>query len=228
MPVYAEIAGMFDHAILSPTQTLADLERECGIADKYRVASVCVKPYAVAPAASFLRDSVVDVGTVIGFPHGGNDTAVKVAEATLALEAGAAEVDMVVNIGQVLGGNWTAVEADIRQVNQVAQQANACLKVIFENCYLDQSDKVRLCEICTDVGVDFVKTSTGFGTGGATLDDCRLMRAHTPPEMGVKASGGIRNLDAVLAYHKIGVSRIGASATATILDEFVRRFGAAD
>jgi deoxyribose-phosphate aldolase len=160
---------------------------------------------------------------VIGFPHGGHTTAIKLAEAEQALRDGGAELDMVVNIGKVLSEDWLFVRQDIQTVVQATHQAGALVKVIFENCYLQEHHKIRLCEICAEAGADFVKTSTGYASGGATMEDLRLMRRHSPPHVQIKAAGGVRTLDALLEVRSIGVSRAGATRTAQILDECKRR-----
>ncbi len=223
---YEEIAGMIDHSLLNPTMTDAELEEGCWIAREYRVASVCIKPYALRRCAEILQGSGVLPSTTIGFPHGGHTIAMKVAEAEQALSDGGVELDMVVNIGKVLSGDWSYVREDIRAVVAVTHARGGIVKVIFENCYLQDEHKIRLCEICAEVGADFVKTSTGYGTGGATLDDLKLMRKHSPPQVQVKAAGGIRTLDALLEVRALGVTRCGASKTVEILEECKRRLSA--
>lgn len=226
MPLtYESIARRIDHSLLGPTLTPAELEDECRLAARYRVASVCIKPYAVALASDLLRDSGVAVGTTVGFPHGGHGTAVKVFEAERAMAEGATELDMVVNIGAVLGGDWDYVRQDIAAVNRAAHAGDAILKVIFENCYLNDEQKSRLCVLCGELAVDYVKTSTGYGTGGATHADLILMRKNSPPHVKLKAAGGIRDLDALLAVVELGCDRIGASKTAEILDALSERIG---
>jgi deoxyribose-phosphate aldolase len=226
MPLtYESIAKKIDHSLLGPTLTQAELEEGCRLAARYGVASVCIKPHAVTLARDLLHDSGVAVGTTVGFPHGGHDTAVKVFEAGRALEDGATELDMVVNIGAVLGGDWAFVREDIAAVTRAAHTGDAIVKVIFENCYLNDGQKTRLCEISGELGVDYVKTSTGYGTGGATHADLILMRKHSPPHVKLKAAGGIRDLDATLAVVELGCDRIGASKTSEILDEWSNRLG---
>lgn len=215
----AEIAQMIDHSLLLPTMTEKDLEQGCKLAREYQVASVCIKPYAVRQAAEWLKGSRVEVGTVVGFPHGSHASAVKVAEAELAMAEGARELDMVVNIGRVLSKDWGFVAADIQAVVDMAHARGCLVKVIFENCYLAQEHKEELCRICAEAGADYVKTSTGFGTGGATEEDLRLMRRCSPPQVKIKAAGGVRTLDQLLAVRALGVHRVGASATQTILEE---------
>jgi deoxyribose-phosphate aldolase len=223
---YLDIAKMIDHSLLNPALTDEELEGGCRLARKYDTASVCVKPYFLQRCAELLAGSSVAPSTVIGFPHGGNKTAVKVAEAEGALLDGGTELDMVVNIGKVLSEDWDYVCDDIRAVAEVTHAGAAIVKVIFENCYLQDSHKVRLCEICAEVGADFVKTSTGYGSGGATMADLKLMRKHSPPHIRVKAAGGIRTLDALLEVRAIGVSRSGATRTAEMLDACKQRIEA--
>lgn len=222
---YEQIARMIDHSLLKPTLTVADFEAGCQLAVACQVGSVCIQPWYLRRCADILRGSGVRASTVIGFPHGGHTTAVKQAEAEQALRDGGEELDMVCNISQVLSGQWDAVRADIQAVIQVAHAAGQKVKVIFENCYLQQEHKIRLCEICSELRADWVKTSTGYGTGGATLDDLRLMRKHAAPHVQVKAAGGVRDLDTLLQCRQLGVSRIGASATQEMLDECRRRLG---
>ncbi len=222
---YADIAKMIDHSLLNPALTRAELDAGIALALRYDVASVCILPYALRRCADALRGSGVRASTTIGFPHGGHTTAVKVAEARQALADGGEELDMVVNISAVLSGEWEYVRRDIGAVVEVTHDAGQKVKVIFENCYLNDAQKIRLCEICTELGADWVKTSTGYGPGGATVEDLKLMRAHTPPPVQVKAAGGIRDLDALLEVKKIGASRSGATRTASMLDECRRRLG---
>ncbi len=222
---YPEIAKMIDHSLLVPTLTDRELEEGCRLALRYDVASVCIKPYYVRRCAEILSGSTVVAGTVIGFPHGSAATAVKLAEAQAALADGASELDMVVNIGKVLSGDWDYVSEEIEAVIAAAHRLGARVKVIFENCYLAEEHKVRLCEICGRLRADWVKTSTGFGTGGSTLEDLRLMRRHCPPHVQVKAAGGIRSLDALLEARTAGATRVGATRTADILEECKRRLG---
>jgi deoxyribose-phosphate aldolase len=222
---YDAIARRIDHSLLGPTLTGADLESGCRLARDYGVASVCIKPYAVPLAARALAGTIVAVGTTVGFPHGGHATAVKAFESKRAIDDGATELDMVVNIGQVLGEEWGAVRDDIAAVTDAAHSGGALVKVIFENCYLSPAQIVRLCRICGEVGADYVKTSTGYGTSGATHDDLILMRQTSPPHVKLKAAGGIRTLDGAIAVAELGCDRIGASRTAEILDELRQRLG---
>ncbi|MFO0809652.1 MAG: deoxyribose-phosphate aldolase [Gemmataceae bacterium] len=216
---FQDIAKMFDHSLLQPVLTDAELEAGCKVAREYGVASVCIKPYAVRRAAELLAGSGVLVCTTIGFPHGGHLPSVKAFEAERAMDDGATELDMVVNIGKVLSKDWDYVADDIRAVVQPAHKRNALVKVIFENCFLQDEHKEKLCKICGEVGADFVKTSTGYGDAGATDHDLTLMRKFSPPGVQVKAAGGVRNYDRVIAVRALGVTRIGATATKAILDE---------
>jgi deoxyribose-phosphate aldolase len=224
---YEDIAKMIDHSLLNPSMTVADLDAGIQVALDYNVASVCIMPYRLQRCAELLRGSTVNASTTIGFPHGGHTTAAKVAEAKQALADGGQELDMVVNIGQVLSGDWDYVRADLKAVIDVTHAAGQKVKVIFENCYLQDEHKVRLCELCGELGADWVKTSTGYGTGGATLEDLKLMRRHSPAHVQVKAAGGIRTLDALLEVRALGVTRVGASRTVEMLDECKRRLGTA-
>jgi deoxyribose-phosphate aldolase len=216
---FQEIARMIDHSLLQQQLTDTELTQGCRLAREFGVASVCIKPYAVEHACEILAGSTVAVGTTIGFPHGGHVTSVKVAEAIQALEDGATELDMVVNIGKVLSQDWAYVEDDIQAVVEIAHAEKALVKVIFENCFLQNEYKEKLCEICGELRADFVKTSTGYGSAGASDDDLKLMRRCSPPHVQVKAAGGVRNFERLLAVRAIGVTRVGATATKTILDE---------
>jgi deoxyribose-phosphate aldolase len=221
------LAKYIDHSILQPTATDEDMEEGCRIALKYGTATVCIKPYAVARAAKLLKGSKVGVCTVIGFPHGGHTTDMKVIETIEACRNGATEIDMVVNIGKVMQGEWEYVQHEIEQIMNASLEHNAILKVIFENDYLQDAQKIKLCEICSEVGVAFVKTSTGYGfvkqpngmslAKGATIPDLELMRKHTAPHIQIKAAGGIRNLEDMLKAIEAGATRIGATATESIL-----------
>jgi deoxyribose-phosphate aldolase len=218
-PDYTSLAKMIDHSLLQPTLTDAELEAGSRLAREYNVASICIKPYAVKRAAEWLAGSSVAVGTTIGFPHGGHTTAVKVFESERALADGARELDMVVNIGKVLSKHWRSVADDIRAVVEAAHARSALVKVIFENCFLADEHKEQLCRICGEVKADFVKTSTGYGDGGATDADLQLMRRCSPPTVQVKAAGGVRTFERLLAVRALGVTRVGATATRAILDE---------
>jgi deoxyribose-phosphate aldolase len=219
---YEQLAKTIDHSLLRPELTEADVIAGCQLAHHYHVASVCVKPCHVRLACEQLADSDVKVGTVVGFPHGAHTTFVKVAEARDALANGAEELDMVLNIGELRSGNYDFVRQDIQAVVKAAG-GRALVKVIFENAYLNDEQKKIACQLTEQAGADFVKTSTGFAPGGATLEDVRLMRQSVSPHIQVKAAGGVRSLDAALAMIDAGVTRMGATATAAILDEFARR-----
>ncbi len=222
---YDAIAKRIDHSLLGPTLTPAELAEGCRLARRYSVASVCIKPFAVSLAAQLLKGSGVAVGTTIGFPHGGHSPAVKIFEAKQTILDGASELDMVINIGQAIAGEWEAVGSEIAAVTNVAHENGAIVKVIFENCYLSDVQKVKLCQICAECKADYIKTSTGYGTGGATHEDLRLMRRMAPAPVKLKAAGGIRTLDTAIEVAKLGCDRIGASRTAEILDELKLRLG---
>jgi deoxyribose-phosphate aldolase len=218
MVSYQEIAGMIDHSLLKPYLTDKDIEEGCRIAHEYRVASVCVRPGDVRLAAEILKHSPVRVTTVVGFPHGTTTTAAKVFEAKEAIENGAVELDVVLNVGKLKSKDYDYVKADLEAVTSAAHQKNVIVKVIFENCYLDEVEKIAACKISSDVGVDYVKTSTGFGTGGAEDKDLKLMREYSKPSIKLKAAGGIRTLERALEVRKLGCARIGATATVGILE----------
>ena len=220
---YDDLAKMIDHAILVPTTPPADLEAGVRMAAAYGVASTCVVPYFVKRSAELLEGSDTLASTVIGFPHGTTSTAAKVAESRQALADGAVELDIVVNLSGVVGGDWPLVSRDIGEVVKAGHDGGARVKVIFETCYLNDEQKRRLCEICVERGADWVKTSTGFGSGGATDHDLRLMRDAVAGHCQVKASGGIRTYERLLEVRDIGCTRAGASATAAILDEARRQ-----
>jgi deoxyribose-phosphate aldolase len=230
-----ELAKMIDHSLLHPTMTDEDIRQGCMLAKKYNAASVCVKPYAVMQALELLKGSDVMVCAVIGFPHGNSSIPVKVFETDEACKDGAVEIDMVVNIGKVLGEDWEYAEKEIASVVAVTKKHKAALKVIFENDFLPSDHfKIKLCEICSRQQVEFVKTSTGYGFvkgsdgkysyEGATDHDLMLMRKYTAPKVQIKAAGGIRTLDDLLRVKALGVTRIGATATATIIEEAKKRF----
>ena len=223
-----DIAKAIDHSLLRPELDDAFVEAGCRLAAKYDVASVCCRPADVRRAAAILAGTDVAVGTTIGFPHGNHATAVKVAEARQALADGATELDMVLQIGALKSSRDADVEADIRAVVEVGHAAGAIVKVIFENAYLTDDEKIRACHLTEAAGADFVKTSTGFAPSGATIDELKLMRANTSPHIGVKAAGGVRTLDALLEVMNVGAKRIGATATeAIILDFRARKAGLA-
>jgi len=229
MTTVADLARMIDHSLLHPTMTKKDLTDGCLVAKRYQVASVCIKPCGVPLAIELLAGSGIAVGTVIGFPHGGSTTGIKVAETIEACALGATEIDMVVNIGQVLGGEWDLVRREIEAVQTVSVSRGALVKVIFENDFLGLEAISRLTELCNGVGVAFVKTSTGYGFvkqadgqynyKGATVEHLKLMRRVALPTVQVKAAGGVRTLKDLLTVRALGVARVGATATAAILDE---------
>ena len=222
---YPSIAKMIDHALLQPFLNTAELEAGFRLALSYDVATVCILPYYVKRANEVLRGSTVKASTTIGFPHGAHATSIKLAEARQALEDGATELDMVINISKAKSGDWNYVAAEITSLTTETHAAGAKIKVIFENAYHDDKSKTELCRICGEAGADWVKTSTGYAPTGATLDDLRLMRKHSPAHVQVKAAGGIRDLNMILAAREIGVTRVGASRTAEILEDCRKRLG---
>ncbi|KKL90287.1 hypothetical protein LCGC14_1906190 [marine sediment metagenome] len=222
---YEDIAKMIDHSLLNPILSVEQLEAGCALGLAYNVGSVCIMPYYLQRCAEILAGSTVSASTTIGFPHGGNTTEIKAAEAARALADGGQELDMVTNISKVLSGDWDYVRRDIAAVIDLAHAAGQKVKVIFENCYLNDDQKIRLCKICGELSADWVKTSTGYGTGGATMEDLKLMREHSPDRVQVKAAGGVRDMDKLLAVRALGVTRVGASRTKEMLDECRRRLG---
>jgi deoxyribose-phosphate aldolase len=222
---YTDVAKTIDHSLLNPTLTVADLEEGCRIARLYDAASACIMPYYLKRCAELLAGSSVKASTTIGFPHGGHTTSIKVKEAERALKDGGEELDMVVNISKVLSGDWTYVRDDIGAVIGVTHAAGQKVKVIFENAYLNDAQKIRLCEICGELGADWVKTSTGYAPSGATDDDLKLMRAHSPASVQVKAAGGVRTLDRLLEVRALGVTRCGATRTVEMLEDARARLG---
>ncbi len=230
-----ELAKMIDHSILHPTMTDEDLRRECEVAKKYDVASVCVKPFAVKQAVEHLKGTDVLVGCVIGFPAGNSAIEVKVYETEVACNDGAVEIDMVINIGKALSGDWNYIEKEIGAVTRACHKNGAIVKVIFETDYVTKKEDIaKLCAICTKVGADYVKTSSGFGFvkkengdynyAGATIENLKLMKASSGPKVKVKAAGGVRTLDGLIAVKEVGCSRCGATATIAILEEAKKRF----
>lgn len=217
-----QLAKMIDHSLLKPEMTEEEVIAGCELAKHYHVASVCVKPCDVALAARILKDSDVRVGTVIGFPHGSTVTKIKMAEARQAMLDGAVELDMVLNIGALRSGKNDFVYTDIKAVVDIAR-GKALVKVILENAYLTDEQKVTACRLCEKAGAAFVKTSTGYAPTGATLEDVRLMRSSVSDKVQVKSAGGVRSLDALLGMIEAGVTRSGATATADMLDEFAQR-----
>ncbi len=231
-----DLAKMIDHSILHPTMTDDDLKRECEVAKKYHVASVCVKPYAVKQAADILKGTDVLIGCVIGFPAGNSSTEVKVFETETACKDGAVEIDMVINIGKALQGDWEYITREIKAVSDACHKHHAIVKVIFETDYVTkEADIVKLCQICTEVGADYVKTSSGFGFvkqgngdynyQGATIPVLTLMKKSVGPKVKVKAAGGVRTLDQLLAVREAGCTRSGATATISMLEDAKKRFG---
>lgn len=230
------LAKMIDHSILHPTMTDEDLKRECAVAAKYDVASVCVKPYAVKQAIEFLQGTDVLVGCVISFPSGNSAIEVKVFEAENACNDGAVEIDMVINIGKALQGDWGYIEKEIGEVTKACHKHGAIVKVIFETDYVTKKEAIiKLCEICTKVNADYVKTSSGFGFvkgddgkyayEGATIENLKLMRASSGPKVKVKAAGGVRSLDGLIAVQEAGCARCGATATIQMMEDALARFG---
>ena len=222
---YEAIAKMIDHSLLNPSLTTGELVEGISLASRYDVASVCIMPYYLARCAELLRGTTVRAGTTIGFPHGGHATAIKIAEARKALKDGGQELDVVINISKARSEDWQYVRDELAQLAECIHAGGAKIKVIFENAYLDNAAKIHLCEICAEIGADWVKTSTGFAPSGATLPDLKLMREHSPERVQVKAAGGIRDLDALLAVRAIGVSRVGATRTKSMLEECRKRLG---
>ncbi|MCF7952780.1 MAG: deoxyribose-phosphate aldolase [Spirochaetales bacterium] len=218
-----EIAKMIDHSLLKPQLTREEVREGCCLAAEYGTAAVCCRPSDIKLCREVLKGSGVKTAAVIGFPHGSNTTESKVYEVGDAISLGAEELDMVLNIGRLISGDTEYVKKDIQAVTASAHPHGVPVKVIFENCYLRDEDKISACEICSIAGADFVKTSTGFGPGGSTLEDLRLMRSHCPSSVKIKAAGGIRTLDALLAAKEAGAVRIGATATAAMLDEAEER-----
>jgi deoxyribose-phosphate aldolase len=217
----AQVAKLIDHSLLRPELTHDDVREGCALAARRQVASVCVRPGDVALSVDLLRETGVAVGTVVGFPHGGTTTRIKAAEAALAVGQGAVEIDMVINIGWLRSGDLAEVEADIRAVVDAA--GGATVKVILENAYLTSEQIIAGCQAVERAGAQFVKTSTGFAPGGATMEDLALMRSAISPAIQVKAAGGVRALDTLLAMADLGVTRFGATATAAILDDLAHR-----
>lgn len=228
-PTLKDLAKMIDHSLLHPAMTDDAIRHGCQTAIDYDVATACIKPYSITIAKDILQDSGVGICAVIAFPHGNSSTAIKVKEAEETVLAGAKEIDMVVNIGKVLSEDWTYVSKEIQAINKVVTANQGFLKVIFENDFLEDKHIIRLCQICSDHEVAFVKTATGYGFvkqpngmyayQGATDHHLKLMLEHSGPKIQVKAAGGVRTLDDLLRVRALGVTRIGASATPTIMEE---------
>lgn len=219
-----DIAKMIDHSLLKPNMTIEEIQAGCNLAKKYNVASVCVKPTEVPIANEILSGSDVLVTTVVGFPHGSNDTRVKLLEASIAIEMGCTELDMVLNIGRLKSGDYDYVLNDISLLVDLAHKKDVVVKVIFENAYLTAEEKIKACELCEKAGADFIKTSSGYAPTGATIDDLILMKEHVSDKIQVKAAGGVRTLDHALSVRAIGATRFGATATEVILNDAAHRF----
>ncbi len=222
---YREIAKMIDHSLLNPALTTKELDDGILLASRYNVASVCILPYYLQRASQKLVGTSVVASTTIGFPHGGHTTETKIAEAKQALADGGKELDVVINISKARSGDWAYVKNELSTLTSLIHGAGAKIKVIFENAYFDNPSKQRLCVICAEVGADWVKTSTGYASSGATIEDLQLMRKHSPPRVQVKAAGGIRDLDTLLAVRAIGVTRVGATRTSDMLEDCRKRLG---
>jgi deoxyribose-phosphate aldolase len=222
MVTYEEIAGMIDHSLLKPFLTDKDIMEGCKTADQYQVASVCVRPSDVKLAAEILGKSSVLITTVIGFPHGTTTSHAKLEEAKEAITNGAAELDVVINIGKMKSGEYDYVENDLKPIVKFAHANDVKIKVIFENCYLTDNEIKKACEICNELDVDWVKTSTGYGTGGAEEKHIRIMREYTKPTIQVKAAGGVRTLEQTIAMRNLGCTRVGATATVEILKTLLK------
>ena len=222
---YPELSKLIDHSLLSPTLTEVQLESGMRLAVAYDVASVCIMPYYHKRCVELLAGSTVMPSSTVGFPHGGHTTKTKVVEAEQLIEEGCQELDMVVNISRVLSGDWKYVAQDIAAIVKLTKAAKRKVKVIFENCYLNTDQKIHLCKICCDLDVEWVKTSTGYGTSGATTEDLQLMLDNVTAPVQVKAAGGIRDCDALIKVKQMGVTRVGSSKTAEMMDEARKRLG---
>jgi len=222
---YHDLSKMIDHSLLNPALTAQDFEDGCALALRYDTATVCIVPYYLKRCAHLLAGGTVYASTTIGFPHGGHTTGVKLDEAKRALDDGGQELDAVINISKAKSSDWTYVQDELAALTELIHAAGQKIKVIFENAYLNDAEKIRLCEICGEIGVDWVKTSTGYAPSGATIPDLELMRKNSPSSVQVKAAGGIRDLDAMLAVRAIGVSRVGATRTKAMLEEGRKRLG---
>lgn len=216
---YSDLSKMIDHSLLNPTLTVEQLEAGIQLAIAYDVASICIMPHYHKRCVELLKGTTVAPSSTVGFPHGANHTRTKLIEAEQLIDEGCLELDMVVNISAVLSGNWSLVQTEIDQITKLSHAAGRRVKVIFENCYLKDEHKIQLCRICCDVGADWVKTSTGYGTGGATFEDLQLMLDHVQKPVQVKAAGGIRDCENLIRAWKMGVTRVGASRTAEMLGE---------
>jgi deoxyribose-phosphate aldolase len=222
---YTDLSKMIDHSLLNPTLTEQQLEAGIQLALAYNVASICIMPFYHARCVEAVAGSTVLPSSTVGFPHGGHTTKTKLIEAEQLIADGCQELDMVCNISRVLSGDWDYVTKDIKAIVDLVKAAKRKSKVIFENCYLNDEQKIRLCKICCDLGADWVKTSTGYGTGGATMEDLQLMLDNVQSPVQVKAAGGVRDCDALIKVKQMGVTRVGASRTAEMLDEARKRLG---
>jgi deoxyribose-phosphate aldolase len=222
---YADLSKMIDHSLLNPTLTVEQLEAGIQLAIAYDVGSVCIMPYYHKRCVELLAGTTVAPSSTVGFPHGGHHTRAKLVEAEQLIEEGCLELDMVTNISATLSGNYKLVESEIDAIVKMAHSAKRRVKVIFENCYLNSEQKITLCKICCNVGADWVKTSTGYGTGGATMEDLQLMLDNVVAPVQVKAAGGVRDCDALIKVREMGVTRVGASRTAEMLGEARKRTG---
>ena len=222
---YADVSKMIDHSLLNPTTTVEQLEAGIQLAIAYDVGSVCILPYYHKRCAELLAGTTVAPSSTVGFPHGGNTTRTKLVEAEQLIADGCLELDMVSNISAVLSGNWKLVESEIEAIVKLSHAAKRRVKVIFENCYLVDDQKVQLCKICCSAGADWVKTSTGYAESGATIPDLKLMRQHSPAWVQVKAAGGVRSFETLMNVREVGVTRVGATATKAILDDCKLRAG---
>lgn len=220
---YEELAKKIDHSLLRPELTEEQVELGCRVAREWNVANVTVRPSDVDQAVNWMKDSGIPVASVAGFPHGSATTAAKLYETRDLLRRGAREIDMVINIGKLLSRRFQYVETELRQMADACRESGALLKVILENAYLTDDLKIIACKISTRAGVDFVKTSTGFAPSGSRLEDLRLMRAHSGPNVRIKAAGGVRTLESALEVYEAGCDRIGATATKTILGAWKTR-----
>jgi len=220
----AQIANTIDTSLLNPSMSESVLEEGCRTALTYNAASACVMPYFLKRCADILTGSDVKASTVIGFPHGGQTTSVKMAEAKQALADGGQELDVVVNISKVLSGDWDYVHKELKLIVDLVREHEQKTKIIFENCYYDDAQKIKLCDICAQVKPNWVKTSTGYGTGGATIPDLKLMLEHSPSPIEVKAAGGVRTLDGLIEVLDLGITRVGSTRTIEFCEEFKTRF----
>lgn len=217
-----ELAKMLDYSLLSPNLTDEELESGIQTAIEYNVASICIMPYYLSRCAAAVKGSDVQASTTIGFPHGGHATAIKIAESRQALKDGGTELDLVVNIGKVLSGDWDYIRDEVQDIVDLTHQAGAKLKLIFENFYLNDDQKIRLCTLCGELNVDWAKTSTGYAEGMGTMHDFELMIKHCPSHVQVKAAGGVPDLDTLLTIRKMGLTRVGKRSVGILDDARVR------